>query len=289
MAYLLLRTQLIQSFIGFILLVRAASQASAPTITPPPNHVYQRQDREGPDFVGYPLNSNIHTAGTCAGGLTYYTWSLWAGCVSNEAGLYTGCTNASVVLDPTGKGTCSTSMACGSGLIYEDLGEMTSPKYYIRCFNGTSIPTYYRPKRLSIITTTFATTITTNALSGSQASSTSTSTSSTVSSSPTETPAPQSLAWVAGPVVGGLAGLAIIALLCWIALLLRKKHSHVQTPENQSIQPDLATKPAYQAQISLTLVPDQPPRVVSMDPSQNPRTPPYELEHVGYHGSGSGA
>lgn len=53
MAYLLLRTQLIQSLICFIFFVSTSSQASAPTITSAPKFVFQRQESEGPNFLGY--------------------------------------------------------------------------------------------------------------------------------------------------------------------------------------------------------------------------------------------
>jgi hypothetical protein len=38
----------------------------------------------------------------------------------------------------------------------------------------------------------------------------------------------QNLAWIAGPIVGGIAGIGIIALLVWIVLLLRKRRQAEQ-------------------------------------------------------------
>uniref|UniRef100_A0A8H7K9N7 Mid2 domain-containing protein n=1 Tax=Bionectria ochroleuca TaxID=29856 RepID=A0A8H7K9N7_BIOOC len=293
MAHLLLKTQLIQSLICFILFVRTTSQASAPTITSAPNFVFQRQENEGPAFLGYQaLKDGRYNTETCDGSSTYFTSSRWAACVTDDADLYTGCANGSVVLVPTGNGTCGPSKTCGSGLIYNNPTDATALSY-VGCFSNTLRPTYYRQKRTSstTITTTLATTMTSSALSEARAGpiSTSTSTSSTASPSPTEKPAPQNLAWVAGPVVGGIAGLAIIALLVWIVLLLRKKQSHAPTPENQFVQPDYTAKPTYQAQIYPSPGPEQAPRVMSMGPSQYPSAPTYELEHVTYHGPRPGA
>ncbi|VUC21207.1 unnamed protein product [Clonostachys rosea] len=289
MKYLFLGTRIFQALICFILLFGATSQASAPTITPPPKYVYQRQDNEKPNFVGYiPFGNGFDDTQTCAGGSTYYTWSRWAGCVTNEADLYTACTNTSVILVPTGKGTCSTSMTCGSGLIYDNPTDSTALAY-IRCFSGTARPTYYRQKQSTTIktiyattttfettSTTFETTSTSNVYSGLGSDGNKTSFTFTVVSGPT---APQSLAWIAGPVVGGLAGIAIIALLAWIAIILRKRNSYPQAPWNQPTQLELAAKPENQAQLPQTRAVEQPSTGVSINPPEDPRTPPFELDN----------
>ncbi|CAG9990261.1 unnamed protein product [Clonostachys byssicola] len=283
MAHLILRAQLIQSLICFILFARLTSQASAPTITPPPNLVHQRQEDEGANFFGYlPLSDGRYITETCEEGGIYYASSRWAACLTNTADLWTGCTGASVFLAPIGTGTCPPSMTCNSVLVYNNPTDATALSY-VGCWSSSLTKTYYR----QISTTASASS---EARAGST--STSTSTSSTVSSSPTETPAPRNLAWVAGPVVGGIAGIAIIALLVWIiVLLLRKRQSHAPTaPENQFVQPDYAAKPPYQAQVYPSPVPEQPPSVMSMGPPQYPpSTPTYELDPVTYHGARPGA
>jgi hypothetical protein len=316
--------------ICFILFVSTTSQASAPTITSAPNFVFQRQENEGPAFLGYqalkdgrckPPFVNLrffqsitndrhllqitrkhamvaqHTSLRVAGQPVSPTMqtsiqavpmalSFWFPRATAHGIFFRSHSDIGWDFNniPLHSGPSKT---CGSGLIYNNPTDATALSY-VGCFSNTLRPTYYRQKRTSstTITITLATTMTSSALSEARAGpiSTSTSTSSTASPSPTEKPAPQNLAWVAGPLVGGIAGLAIIALLVWIVLLLRKKQSHAPTPENQFVQPDYTAKPTYQAQIYPSPGPEQAPRVMSMGPSQYPSAPTYELEHVTYHG-----
>lgn len=46
----------------------------------------------------------------------------------------------------------------------------------------------------------------------------------------------RNLAWIAGPIVGGIAGIVIIVLLVWIAMLLRKRRADQPVASNPPYQ-----------------------------------------------------
>ncbi|CAH0054745.1 unnamed protein product, partial [Clonostachys solani] len=186
----------------------------------------------------------FHIAATCNSGDYYTTSSRWAGCVDGVRSLAIGCTMSSVVIYDATTATCPSSIpVCGTYMAY-DSPDKTTGQTVIRCSDGKAAATFYRDTSTSSKAASTSSSSTTSSASSSLTTliRTATVTVTDTSSSPeqpsttspsavaaTTTPGhedangSQNLAWIAGPIVGGIAGIGIIALLVWIVLLLRKR------------------------------------------------------------------
>ncbi|KAK7416403.1 hypothetical protein QQX98_005219 [Neonectria punicea] len=162
----------------------------------------------------------------------------------------------------------SGSNVCYSVFLYQSLDDETPHSLYA-CDSVSRDITLYAETTSSGESSTSAESAaseesTTTSSDFSVASSTSTSTSSTTDSSESSTVSSSSSssssnsdsdsgssrdrAWIAGPVVGGIAGVVIIALLIWIATLLRKRRQQSSGQTSTPGQTPAVFYPQYQQQ-----------------------------------------
>ncbi|VUC38141.1 unnamed protein product [Clonostachys rosea] len=207
----------------------AALPEPQPLITEAPAlaTLYER-DNEAPSFMGYVSDNSTFRETACVRGY-YSSAGRNAGCVTdNTRPVATGCTSATLVVYPNGdNATCTGSYTCSYHTIFDNLDQKSTWSRWA-CFvsgNTNKVIVYRATTHVSSTTTDISTTTDKSATTGSTtetgASSTATSDSGSDGSS-----GGQSMAWVAGPVVGGVAGLAIIGLLIWVVLLLKRRNAN---------------------------------------------------------------
>ncbi|CAH0048141.1 unnamed protein product [Clonostachys solani] len=217
-------------------LASAVMALPEPTITPPPQLAAMelRAENTSPAFIGYMSKNETYSASKC--GVGYWTQiDNVGGCVTKDGNpIPTACVNSSVMKFANGaSGTCTSSMTCSYYSIFDNLEQQTTLSYYL-CFPSQSAR---RPPMFRATTTGKASTT-----SSTKSSSSIPSTIASATTSTTEVPTDgadsgnssgggQNLAWIAGPIIGGLAGLAIIGLLIWVVLLLKKRRNANQGPE----------------------------------------------------------
>ncbi|VUC22533.1 unnamed protein product [Clonostachys rosea] len=215
-------------------LASAVMALPEPTITPPPQLAAMELRADRPAFIGYMSKNETYSASSC--GVGYWTEiDNVGGCVTqNGSPIPTACVNSSVMKFANGaSGTCTSSMTCSYYSIFDNLDQQTTVSYYL-CFPSQAAKRspMYRATTTGKASTTSST----------KSSSTVPSTTADATSSTTEIPTDsadsgsssgggQNLAWIAGPIIGGLAGLAIIGLLIWVVLLLKKRRNANQGPE----------------------------------------------------------
>ncbi|CAH0045771.1 unnamed protein product [Clonostachys solani] len=236
------------------LVIHASAEVPDPTITEAPStfELVARQNQQSSNFLGYTVDS---TGGydriTCGSGSTFAISSSLAGCARTSApGLPTSCRSSSTLIYATGSALCPSNLpVCGFHFIYTDLDDQApftrvgcakvpNPIRYYRTTTGSRSSTRITTTRSSTSRTTSRTTARISSTSGIESTTFETSTiSSTSSENPTSSETdsvaddvneplpeqPASLAWIAGPIVGGIAGLVIIGLLVWIIKLLRRR------------------------------------------------------------------
>ncbi|CAH0043379.1 unnamed protein product [Clonostachys solani] len=210
----------------------AALPEPQPLITEAPAlaTLYER-DNEAPSFMGYLSDNTTFRETACARGY-YSSAGRNAGCVTdNTRPVATGCTSATLVVYPNGdNATCTGSYTCSYHTIFDNLDQKSTWSRWA-CFvsGNTNKVVVYRA------TTHVSSTSTTSDISTTSDDSTTTGETTETGASATATSDPgsdgssgggQSMAWVAGPVVGGVAGLAIIGLLVWVVLLLKRRSAN---------------------------------------------------------------
>ncbi|CAI6099670.1 unnamed protein product [Clonostachys chloroleuca] len=156
---------------------------------------------------------------------------------------------SSVVIYDATTATCPSSIpVCGTYMAY-DSPDKTTGQTVIRCSDGKAVATFYRDTSTSSKAASTSSSSTTSSASSSFTTLVQTATVTVIntSSSPeqpsTTSPNPnpnQNLAWIAGPIVGGIAGIGIIALLVWIILLLRKRKQAEQQGTSPAINSSYA-------------------------------------------------
>ncbi|VUC25249.1 unnamed protein product [Clonostachys rosea] len=303
--------------VGLVLafICRAKCQSFDPAITQAPAEVeiYERQAASPSNFLGYTLAGSTYKAATCNSGDYFTTSSRWAGCVDGVRSLAVGCTMSSVVIYDATTATCPSSIPiCGTYMAYDNPDKTTS-QTVIRCSDGKAAATFYRDTSTSNKATSTTSSSTTSSTSSSLTTLVRTATllstitvpatvtdtdSEPATTSPsavaaTTTPGhddvngSQNLTWIAGPIVGGIAGIGIIALLVWIVLLLRKRKQaeqqgtstvidHSYAPSKGSPSTDTASfyAPGQERVVSAELagyqVPQQPAELQGVESGQYP-------------------
>lgn len=114
--------------------------------------------------------------------------------------------------------TSSTRTICGYDNIYRSLGD-PSPYRFYGCGSDTNTQLIFMKTTAGPSSTSTLPESTSAAMTTTDAKQAETS-----SPPPPPTPEPQNLAWIAGPIIGGVAGIVIIGLLVWILRLRRKKN-----------------------------------------------------------------
>ncbi|CAH0027495.1 unnamed protein product [Clonostachys rhizophaga] len=168
---------------------------------------------------------------------------------------------SSVVIYDATTATCPSSIpVCGTYMAY-DSPDKTTGQTVIRCSDGKAAATFYRDTSTSSKEASASSSSTTSSVSSSLTTlvrtATVTVTDSTSSPEQPSTTSPsavaatttpghedvngsQNLAWIAGPIVGGIAGIGIVALLVWIVLLLRKRKQAEQQGTSPAINSSYA-------------------------------------------------
>ncbi|KPM43473.1 hypothetical protein AK830_g3069 [Neonectria ditissima] len=262
----------------FPMLTRLARQVTAhpddPTITSSPSlELIQRQDDDdvGTNFIGYTSYFGRYIAQSCGSGSTVTSSSSWAACRPTEATTFiiaTGCESESVLVAPNTEFPCGLNV-CYSIFLYQSLDDETPHSLYA-CDSVSRDITLYaettggeEPSASAESTTSTEPTTTssdsivvsstdtsTSSTSDSGESSTASSSTGSGSSSGSDSDSGSSRppAWIAGPIVGGIAGVTIIALLIWIIVLLRKRRQHTSGHGSTPGHPPAGFYPSYQQQ-----------------------------------------
>jgi hypothetical protein len=234
----------------------ALASPARPTITAAPDvGLSRRQEGDGPGFFGYARVGDSWSAETCGQSMFFVSSSSYGACLPGTTvtnNIPKTCLEGSIIDYPVGKATCSgVSNACMTILIHSDLGD-EAPTSMIFCHSTATEHSVYVKTTGSVPSSRSTTSSNDKSTSSSESTepppaptedpATETETSSrtsrtdappTSSSEPSDTGAPKNMAWVAGPVVGGVAGIAIIGLLVWIIILLRKRQ-HNKSHEGAS-------------------------------------------------------
>lgn len=217
-------------------LASAVMALPEPTITAPPELAAMelRADNASPAFIGYITKNGTYSASSC--GVGYWTQrENVGGCVTqNGSPIPTACVNSSVMKFANGaSGTCTSTMTCSYYSVFDNLDQQTTLSYYL-CFPPQSA----RRSPMFRATTTGKASTTSSTKSSSTLPSTTADATTSMIEIPTDgadsgnsSGGGQNLAWIAGPIIGGLAGLAIIGLLIWVVLLLKKRRNANQGPE----------------------------------------------------------
>ncbi|VUC26915.1 unnamed protein product [Clonostachys rosea] len=259
--------------LGLALLPNVSGQPTEPQITQAPEH-NELDLRQADDLLGWTLAGSQYASVGCSPN-SYSTLGNWAAC-ADQRGIPTGCSGVGTVLYSSTTVVCTSPYpVCDTATVMESPG-VSSYLGIIRCFQGTATTprlTYFRTPGAGVSTSssssssTKTTTITKTSTTTSTSTSTTTSSSSegdvtstdgtrviVFGSSTTSTGAAtgtavggsggsdssgggQNLAWIAGPIIGGLAAIAIVILLIWIVKLLRKRNAEQQNPQQPSQQP----------------------------------------------------
>ncbi|KAJ5501415.1 hypothetical protein N7453_006232 [Penicillium expansum] len=181
------------------------------------------------------------------------TWttsgSYAAGCDGTSCTFATDCNNDMITYDDGGSGSCGTA-TCVTMTIFQASPFATPSASNIFCGLGWAANTIYR--ELQATTTTESTSSSTLSTTTSRTSQSSTTTTapttadSQASQSPTPTAVPTksaSKAWIAGAVIGPIAGVAIAVLIAWLVYRRKQKqpsssqgepfvtHSPLQPPQ----------------------------------------------------------
>ncbi|KAI1870349.1 uncharacterized protein JN550_005277 [Neoarthrinium moseri] len=225
----------------------AAALPSDPLITPPPTlELHWRQEGVGPNFIGYTSWSGNYYPQSCVSGSTLSRSSSWAACRPTTASTFiiaTDCESSSILLAPNTQFPCGSNL-CYTIYVYSDLNTGSAPATVYACDTVSRKVTLYEEttggaessSSTQATASSTASSTTSNPIPSATARSTSISSTTTSSSSviPTDSvtdPSPTSsrnLAWIAGPVVGGIAGAIIIGLGIWIVILLRRRQQSTQ-------------------------------------------------------------
>ncbi|KAI9149963.1 hypothetical protein HJFPF1_09710 [Paramyrothecium foliicola] len=211
----------------------------------------RRQDENGPGFFGYAQEGSQWVIQTCGGSMVFVTSSSFAACQPASQTLPNNipstCLEGSIIEYPATRATCQgDTNACMTILIHSDPND-DSPTSMLFCHTTTGEHNVYAKTTESVVrseSTTSSSEVLESSTTGPQATSepptspTTSAGSTSVSTDPTQSgppPAstsqdsnpssPQNMAWIAGPVVGGIAGIVIIGLLIWIIKLRRRQKS----------------------------------------------------------------
>ncbi|KAF2261543.1 hypothetical protein CC78DRAFT_349930 [Lojkania enalia] len=241
---------------------------SDPTITPPPQSpnielLRKQNDNRFMGWISYSFWG--WSSERCnLGGTLYQSGDYWRCCATTDDGCNVplGCVGGSLVysittgtepsrttVDCTSVYTSSiysTYTICNSGFLYENTDD-SSPQTNIFCGDESVNWSYYRVIPETWISPPASTSSSTSRSSTPRSSPVSTTSSSSASETPTIIPAQEekkeSQAWIAGPVVGGVAALAIVGAIFWF-LLRRKKKADANA---NTSQPPPTAAPAYYA------------------------------------------
>ncbi|CAI6094870.1 unnamed protein product [Clonostachys chloroleuca] len=203
--------------LGFFVLTPVAQQPSSTTQAP---------DQYAPNFIGYVSSTGSYVRITCAPELIYSSSGSYAACLNmshTRTAIATTCVSGSMPVYPRSTVTCpETAPLCAWDYVNSNLKDEV-PLTMIGCGTTSDPWDYYRE------TTTSASLGSTSHQDDSSTLATVATSTSRESSPSSDTPSQDSpskqtnLAWIAGPIVGGIAGIAIIALLTWIVILLRRR------------------------------------------------------------------
>ncbi|VUC29533.1 unnamed protein product [Clonostachys rosea] len=203
--------------LGLLVLTPVAQQASSTTRAP---------DNHAPNFIGYVSSTGSYVRITCMPELIYSSSGSWAACLNishTRTAIATTCVSGSLAVYPRSTITCpETAPLCAWDYVNSDLQDEV-PLTFIGCGTTSDPWDYYRE------TTTGASSQTTSGRDDSSTLETVTTSTARETGSSPDTPSQDSppkqenLAWIAGPIVGGIAGIAIIGLLSWIVVLLRRR------------------------------------------------------------------
>ncbi|CAG9944761.1 unnamed protein product [Clonostachys rosea f. rosea IK726] len=222
---------LLLRLLGFASCIAALPEPQ-PLITEAPAlaTLYER-DNEAPSFMGYVADNTTYKETACARGY-YSSAGRNAGCVTdNTRPVATGCTSSTLVVYPNGdNATCTGSYTCSYHTIFDNLDQKSTWSRWA-CFvsgNTNKVIVYRATTHVSSTSTTseISTTTDQSATTGESTESAASATATSDSGTDGSSGGSKSMAWVAGPVVGGVAGLAIIGLLVWVVLLLKRRNAN---------------------------------------------------------------
>ncbi|CAH0040541.1 unnamed protein product [Clonostachys solani] len=208
------------------------------------------------EIIGYASVDGSYTASSCPPGSILKWEGKYGGCVATAATEYviwSSCEAESILVASKTKYQCGASQ-CYTALIFEDLDDK-SPRSVYGCNAEPHQALLYMATTGTDVTSTSSTSNTSTQASSVKKTTTgeveSTRTqnpASTASTSSTETDVPdlnsglgnseskdRDLRWIAGPIVGGIAGIVIIGFLIWFILRRRRKR---QAPEVPAAPPD---------------------------------------------------
>ncbi|PVI04534.1 hypothetical protein DM02DRAFT_725695 [Periconia macrospinosa] len=261
---------------SFARLLTPTPAVSDPTITPAPEvpmELFRKQNDNR--FVGWVSLFGSWTARTCNIGYTYYqAGSVWRCCSTAYPGcnVPVACVSGSLIFRISTSGTQTSTLttigctsgvtdpvdlsysACNTGLLYESAEAAgTDARTNIFCGPSSLILSYYRVRPGSTTTTTPSSTTTST-------STPTTTTTITPTTTPTSPPTPppdpenKSQAWIAGAVVGPVAGIALIGAILFF-FFRRKKKTPTPSPMQQHSQPNADGTAFYETQQKPNMVP----------------------------------
>ncbi|PGH07756.1 hypothetical protein AJ80_07961 [Polytolypa hystricis UAMH7299] len=214
-----------------IVFVDATATATA-TTTPPWFNGYYVYGANGS-----PTTDSI----TCAKTLEWVTSAAYANCCptssSKRCAMPTKCVNNVVYMDDDSSGPCPGDASCATITIYEASPFVLPSATNIFCANGWSANTIYRKLPLS-------------------------------SSYPRPPSTEQNKAWIAGPIIGGVAALGLI-LACVLFLYTRRRRKRRQDISQ-------AARDAEEAERAKRVEADDQPRAAA---AAAVVVPPEELDH----------
>ncbi|CAH0057584.1 unnamed protein product [Clonostachys solani] len=203
--------------LGLLVLTPVAQQASS--TTQPPNEY-------APNFIGYVSSTGSYVRITCMPELIYSSSGSYAACLNmshTRTAIATTCVSGSMPVYPRSTVTCpETAPLCAWDYVNSDLKDEV-PLTMVGCGTTSDPWDYYRETTSS---TSLKSTSGRDDHSTLETVTTSTSRETSLSSDTPSQDSPSTqpnLAWIAGPIVGGIAGIAIIVLLTWIVILLRRR------------------------------------------------------------------
>ncbi|CAH0032763.1 unnamed protein product [Clonostachys rhizophaga] len=184
---------------------------------------------QAPDFIGWIRQGAGYEVAICEKGI-FTSSRYWAACIdTDQPALPTRCRDGSVLIFPTTTAICPTTATCRTDWLFNDPAD-TAARTMIGCVTGTRTLYHYR--------TTTVPTVTSSAVPESSRASASASASASTSSLPPATS--PDLAWIAGPIVGGLAGITLIILLVWFLMRRRNRYRNhpgfamPETPDSEA-------------------------------------------------------
>ncbi|VUC31290.1 unnamed protein product [Clonostachys rosea] len=200
---------------------------------------------QAPDFIGWIRQGAGYEVAICEKGV-FTSSRYWAACVdTDQPALPTRCRDGSVLIFPTTTAICASTASCRTDWFFDN-PEDTAARTMIGCVTGTRTLYHFRTTTVPAATSS-AMPASSGALT--TASTTASASASTSSLSPVtagDMP-PPNLAWIAGPIVGGLVGIALIILIVWFLTRRRnryKNHAALPVPEapdaDADVRPELA-------------------------------------------------